>query len=167
MVHRLLSSSSGGSGGMMCEHLHSSVGLLSFLLCDSDPRTISLSPLFSSSPLICFFLSGPPPLHLGVFLSTDAHFSLRSAVLFSHSPPSFPPSLAASLSASLSLSLSFALCVKGLQVALAGWVSIQGKLGKSSLQWNKWEQIDLLSLVFLRERFRQKELKTGPKTKRG
>lgn len=82
-------------------------------------------------------------------------------------PPSFPPSLAASLSASLSLSLSFALCVKGLQVALAGWVSIQGKLGKSSLQWNKWEQIDLLSLVFLRERFRQKELKTGPKTKRG
>lgn len=44
-----------------------------------------------------------------------------------------PPSLAASL-CSLSLSLSFALCVKSLQVALAGWVSIQGKLGKSSLQ---------------------------------
>lgn len=62
----------------------------------------------------------PGPLYGCTFLS-EVCLSLS----FSHCNPVPPPSL--------SPPLSLSLC-KGLQVALAGWVSNQGKLGKSSLQ---------------------------------
>lgn len=91
------------------------------------------------------------PSYLSQPASSSPSMHLRS---FSPQMPTFHwdqlsfPASALSLAPSPSFSLQ-SLC-KGLQVAFAGWVSNQGKLGKSSLQWNKWEQIDPLSLLFLR-----------------
>lgn len=103
------------SRGMICTHLYSSVTILfiSFLPLRLPLLSLSLL-LFSSLSLVCFFLSRLSFVAFQVFLSTDANFSLRSAVFFSHShSPSLP--------------LSFALCVR-----VCRWLLLAGSVTRGN-----------------------------------
>lgn len=86
----------------------------SFLFSHSDSLSYLSLLLFSSLSLVCFFLYRLSFVVFQVFLSTDANFSLRSAVFFPHShSPSLP--------------LSFALCVR-----VCRWLLLAGSVTRGN-----------------------------------
>ena len=107
------------------------------MICWSAP--VPLSPsfiVFLPLPLLSHSVS-LPLLRLPLFRCISGRLLSLQMPIFLWDQLSFSPVPTPApflpLSLSLSLSLICSLC-KGLQVALAGWVSNQGKLGKSSLQ---------------------------------